>query len=77
MKRLDESDDGNFYDEPRLVYHIDAGAVAALTHYYQTTVDPSPPGFSVLDVSFYFFCFCSETFQYLLRAIDLLFKILL
>ncbi len=57
MKRLDESDDGNFYDEPRLVYHIDAGAVAALTHYYQTTVDPSPPGFSVLDVSFCFFLF--------------------
>lgn len=40
MKRLDESDDSSFYDAPRLVYHIDGGAVAALTNYYSKTIDP-------------------------------------
>ena len=35
FRRLDESDDSNFYAQPRLVYHIDDLAVAALTHYYK------------------------------------------
>lgn len=34
FRRMDESDDGLFYDSPRLVYHIDDSAVAALTNYY-------------------------------------------
>lgn len=38
MKRFDESDDGEFYEYPRLVYHIDEGAVAALTNYYKTSI---------------------------------------
>ncbi len=29
--RYDESDDSVFYDAPRFVYHIDDGAVKALT----------------------------------------------
>lgn len=32
--RVDESDDGIFYNQPRLVYHIDDYAVAALIEYY-------------------------------------------
>lgn len=31
---MDESDDSIFYEQPRLVYHIDDPAVAALTNYY-------------------------------------------
>jgi hypothetical protein len=34
FKRQDESDDGIFYESPRLVYHIDDSAVGALTSYY-------------------------------------------
>jgi Methyltransferase domain len=34
FKRMDESDDGLFYEAPRLVYHIDDYAVKALTEYY-------------------------------------------
>lgn len=48
MKRLDESDDASFYDAPRLVYHIDGGAVAALTHYYATTL--TKEGSDILDI---------------------------
>lgn len=48
MKRLDESDDGSFYDAPRLVYHIDGGAVAALTHYY--AANPPKGGSDILDI---------------------------
>uniref|UniRef100_A0A7S2WF82 Methyltransferase type 11 domain-containing protein n=1 Tax=Rhizochromulina marina TaxID=1034831 RepID=A0A7S2WF82_9STRA len=47
MRRLDETDDGGFYSEPRFVYHVDAGAVAALTHYYGETI---PPGSDILDI---------------------------
>ena len=37
FKRLDEEDDSKFYPEaqPKLVYHVDEGAVAALTRYYE------------------------------------------
>jgi SAM-dependent methyltransferase len=34
FSRMDESDDGIFYEQARLVYHIDEPAVAALTKYY-------------------------------------------
>lgn len=46
FRRLDESDDKNFYTEPRLVYHIDEAAVFALTNYYEKIL----PGKKVLDV---------------------------
>ena len=48
FKRLDESDDAQFYpaQQPRLVYHIDEGAVAALTAYYKREIKP---GSDVLD----------------------------
>ncbi|GBF98355.1 ubiquinone menaquinone biosynthesis methyltransferase [Raphidocelis subcapitata] len=39
--RYDESDDGAFYSVPRFVYHIDEGAVAALTDYYSEVFPPS------------------------------------
>ena len=49
FKRLDESDDAQFYpaQQPRLVYHIDEGAVAALTSYYKREIKP---GSDVLDI---------------------------
>lgn len=49
FKRLDESDDTLFYPEeaPKLVYHIDEGAVAALTNYYKMQI---PPKAAVLDI---------------------------
>lgn len=47
MRRLDETDDGDFYSAPRFVYHIDAGAVAALTNFYARTV---APGSDLLDI---------------------------
>lgn len=34
FRRLDETDDGIFYETPRLVYHVDDAAVAATTSYY-------------------------------------------
>jgi len=34
FRRLDESDDSRFYDEPKLVYHIDEPAVRATTAFY-------------------------------------------
>jgi SAM-dependent methyltransferase len=36
FQRYDESDDGIFYQQPRLVTHIDDKAVDALTRYYDT-----------------------------------------
>ena len=49
FKRLDENDDAQFYpaQQPRLVYHIDEGAVAALTSYYKREIKP---GSDVLDI---------------------------
>lgn len=44
--KLDTGDDGDFYAPPRLVTHIDEGAVAALTAYYREIL---PPGGAVLD----------------------------
>ena len=45
--RMDESDDEIFYDQPRLVYHIDDAAVTALTQYY---VETFQEGDDVLDI---------------------------
>ncbi|HEX3863168.1 MAG TPA: methyltransferase domain-containing protein [Stellaceae bacterium] len=45
--KIDGEDDEAFYEPPRLVYHIDDGAVAALTEFYRTTL---PAGGVVLDL---------------------------
>ena len=47
FKRMDEAPDTEFYTFPKLVYHIDEGAVAALTRYYDTHV---PDGSAILDI---------------------------
>jgi len=49
FRRLDESDDSFFYPEqaPKLVYHVDEGAVAALTNYYRQRI---APGSDILDI---------------------------
>lgn len=38
FKKLDTSEDGLFYDQPRLLMHIDDAAVTALTQLYETLV---------------------------------------
>ena len=40
FKRMDESDDEIFYEQPRLVTHIDDKAIAALTAYYAKEIAP-------------------------------------
>ncbi|KAF1927681.1 uncharacterized protein M421DRAFT_64406 [Didymella exigua CBS 183.55] len=45
--RLDETDDGNFYRQPRLVTHIDPPALARLTHYYASVL---PTKGTILDM---------------------------
>ena len=45
--RLDEEEDEFFYGEPRLVYHIDDNAVAALTRFYRGVL---PAGGVLLDL---------------------------
>lgn len=45
--RADEGDDEIFYTLPRLVYHIDEAAVAALTQYYRANISA---GSSILDI---------------------------
>jgi hypothetical protein len=45
--RLDETDDALFYEPPRLVEHIDDGAIAALTELYRTVL---PQGGALLDL---------------------------
>lgn len=49
FKRQDNSDDKKFYPsgEPKLFYHIDEGAVAALTHYYDANIKD---GSDILDI---------------------------
>ena len=47
FRREDESDDARFYAEPRLVTHIDDGAIAAVTQLYREFL---PAGGSVLDL---------------------------
>jgi methyltransferase family protein len=45
--RLDEEDDEVFYEPPRLVCHIDEGAITALTGFYRGVL---PPGGVLLDL---------------------------
>ncbi|HLY46572.1 MAG TPA: methyltransferase domain-containing protein [Stellaceae bacterium] len=45
--KIDNGDDGAFYAEPRLVYHIDDHAVAVLTDFYRTAL---PAGGVLLDL---------------------------
>jgi hypothetical protein len=45
--RLDDADDALFYEPPRLVQHIDDGAIAALTELYRAVL---PPGGALLDL---------------------------
>jgi Methyltransferase domain len=47
FERVDESDDGLFYQPVRLVTHIDDGAIAALSRYYGEELKP---GGTVLDL---------------------------
>jgi SAM-dependent methyltransferase len=47
FSRMDESNDGIFYDSPRLCYHIDDAAVSALTEYYAKNLKE---GDDVLDI---------------------------
>jgi SAM-dependent methyltransferase len=47
LTKIDGDDDALFYDEPRLVYHIDDKAVAALTEFYRTAL---PEGGVLLDL---------------------------
>ena len=45
--RIDNDDDALFYEEPRLVTHIDDGAIAALTRFYRAVL---PEGGALLDL---------------------------
>ncbi len=45
--KIDGEEDEFFYEEPRLVYHIDDNAVAALTNFYRTML---PKGGVLLDL---------------------------
>ena len=45
--RIDGEDDALFYEPPRLVYHIDDHAVAALNEFYRRVL---PPGGVILDL---------------------------
>jgi Methyltransferase domain len=45
--KIDVEEDEIFYEPPRLVYHIDEGAVAALTQFYRTVL---PAGGVLLDL---------------------------
>ena len=47
MRRMDEAPDEEFYRTPRLVTHIDEGAIAAVTQLYREFF---PPGGAVLDL---------------------------
>src|SRR6266404_1988091 len=45
--KIDGEEDEDFYEEPRLVYHIDDNAVAALTDFYRAVL---PQGGVLLDL---------------------------
>lgn len=47
FKRMDESDDEVFYEQPRLVTHIDDKAINALTEYYAKEIAPKS---DILDI---------------------------
>jgi hypothetical protein len=46
--RIDEEADTRFYRVPKLVYHIDEGAVCALMRYYDAHI---PDGLDILDIA--------------------------
>lgn len=51
FSRIDESDDGRFYAEPRLVTHIDERAIGAIRAFYAAHFAMAPAGeFSILDI---------------------------
>jgi len=51
FSRQDESDDENFYAEPRFVAHIDNGAIASIRKFYDIQFSQAPQGeYSVLDL---------------------------
>ena len=52
LNRLDNSDDGAFYTQPRFVTHIDDGAISALTNYYRSEFSKfsKEDGIDVLDL---------------------------
>lgn len=60
FRRLDEAPDPDFYAFPKLVYHIDEGAVAALTRFYDTHIED---GSAILDI-------CSSWVSHYPRGID-------
>jgi SAM-dependent methyltransferase len=47
FRRMDESDDAEFYDQPRLVNHIDDPTIANLTQFYREVL---PAGGAILDL---------------------------
>lgn len=47
FRRYDETDDGQFYQSPRLVMHIDEPAIAATTRLFGELL---PPGGAILDL---------------------------
>ena len=47
FKRVDEEADTTFYAQPKLVYHIDEGAVSSLMRYYDRTIRD---GSDILDI---------------------------
>merc|ERR1719359_1964096 len=50
FERQDPSEDSLFYMEPRMVTHIDDGAISAIRNFYMLQFSLAPPGFSVLDL---------------------------
>lgn len=57
---MDPSEDEIFYDQPRLVYHIDDPAVSALTKVYEQNLQP---GDNVLDLCSSWVSHYPKTFQ--------------
>lgn len=49
FRRLDETSDGEFYEDPRFVRHVDDPALAALTSYYKA-IFPRDVPFAALDI---------------------------
>lgn len=49
FRRQDEADDGRFYEQPRLVHHVDEGFVAALRQHYAETFATYPDA-RILDI---------------------------
>lgn len=61
FRRYDETDDTNFYSEPRLVTHIDDAAIAAATAFYRQLI---PAGGRVLDLMSSWVSHLAEDVQY-------------